>query len=893
MRLKELTVAGFRGFKLAQTIPLDADIVLIYGPNGSGKSSIVEALEWLLLGDISRHERAQSRSEYRGSLRNVHCSQHEPTFVEAKTVIQGRELVIRREYQSAQRSTVLVDENEIDDLSAVGVAVERPTRPILSQGEIRSFVDTEQAERQKEIAHILGLDVLGEFRQSLMNLENNMNRDTMISQAIRLRDARSQDLRQYEELSSLSDMVEASLFEYRAFLDRLYSCVRDICGVVVGSLDQYREALTAERNRIIQSSPALSRLNELAIPGDVIPTSKILEALQGIVKICDPLKSIAAQMIEMRQARFLKDGLELISDSTCPFCLQQTMSEARKSEICAHLQVHEEGLKLEEQLRTDLETVSSRWWKVTQDLDRKVGIRTEVRAALEQALELLGKTSDTDALNKFHETKLPELQAQVDTVNKEVEHLKQSCTNLLDHRPDLSISELISLAKKVHLGIEAVCVKAYSEITELATLKSRILSKAPGLSPQSEGKVRMVIALESLIENSGYVRLAGTYDSMILRLENLKSRVEEFERSKMEEMLSDLSAEICHYYDKLNPGEPIRFTRLAVAGPGRRQVRIEGESYSRDMNPVSCFSEAHVNCLGLSLYFCQRVGRNVQCEFFVLDDPVQSMDEQHADRLVDVLREVSQEKQLIVLTHQKALCDLLDDVFRDRKYVKYNCGPYSKDGPQIESGVESIEKNLQLAKTFSRGNKDDRINKSAASLRKAMEAIVKELLVDKCGVAAASLRTQRVKLGRRLTQLERSGFNRDDVVSMRTILPIVDQPHHDDPNWDIPPQRIDRAVEIFDSLCRKYSIGPYRVARKVVGRVTNYLPKVGVAVVEVNESFSIKDNLLIEGATTCTQFVVESMEVNREKIDTAQPGAIVGIRVPDKVRPNDLVYKTD
>jgi len=55
MRLKESTIAGFHGFKLPKTIPLDADIVVIHGSNGSDKSSIVEALEWLLLGGISRH----------------------------------------------------------------------------------------------------------------------------------------------------------------------------------------------------------------------------------------------------------------------------------------------------------------------------------------------------------------------------------------------------------------------------------------------------------------------------------------------------------------------------------------------------------------------------------------------------------------------------------------------------------------------------------------------------------------------------------------------------------------------------------------------------------------------------------------------------------------------
>lgn len=892
MRIRELTIAGFRGFRLSQTISLDADVVIIYGPNGSGKSSIVEALEWLLLGDISRRERASSRSEYRGDyLRNLHCTRDDSTFVQARVVLGDRDLVIRREYQSPRRYNILVDGNEVDDLSIIGIPIESHTRPILSQGEIKRFVDTEQAERHTEIARILGIDVLGELRRSLMNLRNNMDNDAIISQAIRLRDARSEDLRQYEEIGLLSNSIESSPYNHQNFLGRLYSCVKDISGVKVGSLDECREALKAERNRIVKSSPILVKLNELAVPGEVIPTSELLEALLEIVKIYDQLKSIALHMLEMRQARFLKDGLELISDSICPFCLQETMTETRKSEIRDHLQTHEEGIKLEDELRESLGIFSSRWRTVIDDLYTKVQTRAAIKPALDEAILILGVTSDTDALHKFHNVRLPELQRQADGLNEEVGRLKQSCTNLLDHQPDLSVQKLISLANKIRTDIKTVCAKAYSELTELATLKSRMLSSTPGMSPETEHKVKMIITLESLVENSGHVKLAGVYDNRWLGLENLQSEIEEFERARIGEMLCALSDDICRYYDKLNPEEPIRFTRLAVAAPGQRQIRIEGESYGKDINPVSSFSEAHVNCLGISLYLCQRVSKNPQFRFFVLDDPIQSMDAQHVDRLVDVLREVSHDKQLIILTHQKELCDMLDDVFGQRSYMKYSCGAYTKDGPQIESEIGSIQKNLQLAKTFSRGGKDDRINKSAGCLRKAMEAVVKEILVDKYGVTRAALRTQRVKLSRRLRQLENFSFDRDDIVSMRTILPIVDEPHHDDPNWDIPPQRIERAVGILESLSKKHKIGPYRVARTIVGRVKNYLPKIGVAVVEVEQPFSVKDTLQIEGATTRIQMQLESMELDHRGIGTAEAGTIVGIKVADRVRPNDFVYK--
>jgi len=815
MRLKELTIAGFRGFRLPRTISLDADIVVIHGPNGSGKSSIVEALEWLLLGDISRYKRASSKSEYTGEyLRNVHCSSNDLTFVEARIVLPDRELTIRREYQSPRlRSRILIDGNEVDELSTVGIPIEWNTKPILSQGEIKGFVDTDQKARYSEIAYILGLGILGEFRQKLIDLKRDMNRDTTISETIGRRNARVEDLRQYEELDSLSDAVELPPYNHRVFLGELYSCVKDVCGIQAESLDQCNKALKAEHKRIVRASTKLLKLDELAVPGEVIPTSELPESLQEIAKICDQLKSLAAQMIEMRQARFLEIGLGLISDFTCPFCLQQTITDARKNEIRSHLQVHEKGLRLEDKLRNNLENFYSKWQTVLRDLHARVGIQTDVKAALNEAIKVLGKTSDTNALRKFHDIRLPELQTQVDEANTQVEWFKQSCIALLNYQPTLSIEELISLADKIRPEIERVCNNVYRDMTELATLKSEMLSSAPGMSPEVERKIRMTIALELLIENSGYARLAGIYDNRLSGLDNLRSKVEEFERAKMEQMLGDLSDDISYYYDKLNPGEPIKFTRLAMVSPVQMHVRIEGESFGKDLNPVSCFSEGHVNCLGLSLYFCQRVSKNPQWRFFVLDDPIQSMDEPHAECLVDILREISQGKQLIVFTQQKALCDMLDNVFQGRNYIKYSCGPYDKDGPQIELETESIEKNLQLARTFSRGAKDDRINKSAASVRKVMEAMVKELLVDKCGVTRTSLTGERINLSRRLKQLEDSGFDSDDIATMRTILPIVNPPHHNDPNWDVPSQKIERAVELLESICKKYRLGPYHVGR--------------------------------------------------------------------------------
>ena len=79
--------------------------------------------------------------------------------------------------------------------------------------------------------------------------------------------------------------------------------------------------------------------------------------------------------------------------------------------------------------------------------------------------------------------------------------------------------------------------------------------------------------------------------------------------------------------------------------------------------------------------------------------------------------------------------------------------------------------------------------------------------------------------------------------------------------------------------------------KKLVGRVTHYYGKIGVAVVELSDELSVGDRISIEGSTTNFQQTVESMEIEHQKIQTAKPGDAIGLKVNEKVREGDLVYK--
>lgn len=76
-----------------------------------------------------------------------------------------------------------------------------------------------------------------------------------------------------------------------------------------------------------------------------------------------------------------------------------------------------------------------------------------------------------------------------------------------------------------------------------------------------------------------------------------------------------------------------------------------------------------------------------------------------------------------------------------------------------------------------------------------------------------------------------------------------------------------------------------------IGNVTHYFPHVKAAVIELSGNLKLKDKILIKGHTTNFEQVVTSMQINNEEISEAGKGKIVGLKVKNRVRHNDTVYK--
>lgn len=76
-----------------------------------------------------------------------------------------------------------------------------------------------------------------------------------------------------------------------------------------------------------------------------------------------------------------------------------------------------------------------------------------------------------------------------------------------------------------------------------------------------------------------------------------------------------------------------------------------------------------------------------------------------------------------------------------------------------------------------------------------------------------------------------------------------------------------------------------------VGTVTDFFAKPVVAGIELSGTLNVGDKIHIKGHTTDMELLVESMQIERVDVTQGKPGDLVGVKVAERVRPGDTVWK--
>ncbi|MFQ5907665.1 MAG: translation elongation factor-like protein [Thermoplasmata archaeon] len=77
-----------------------------------------------------------------------------------------------------------------------------------------------------------------------------------------------------------------------------------------------------------------------------------------------------------------------------------------------------------------------------------------------------------------------------------------------------------------------------------------------------------------------------------------------------------------------------------------------------------------------------------------------------------------------------------------------------------------------------------------------------------------------------------------------------------------------------------------------VGRVFKFFAQPSVAAIELTDgALRVGDTIHVQGATTDFSQEVESMQIEHDVVEGAKQGQSVGVKVKERVRPGDLVYR--
>lgn len=773
MRLERITAQAFRGYPNRVDVVLGGDVVLIYGENGTGKTSLTEAFEWCLYGTIVRKARSKSPGEYQGLswVRSVHAPADLPTIVEVELRDPAGATHVVRRTLSGSGATLTINGKAAATVAVIGIPTEDAFRPFLGQCEIQGLIDSEQKDRWAQLSAILGFGAFGQLRARLQRLRTDTDHDA------RVKHARELAIRAVQPLTPAGeDPLAIDPEELRVRAATFLNLDPDVgWGLIVDTADLLLQDLYAKDRR----PEGLANLIVGSV--DITPAA---------ARVAELVETVASETVAHRswhrahaKSEFARQGLALApAGAECPFCGKPTLSEVRRrdlSEIAA--------------------AAPSRPPDSRPALNQQVALLTAPGPLGPDVATIMTALEGTD-----EHARLTELAAEAEKLG----HLRTRLAGLVDGllaRTDLrdgdaTEDDLQALASEIAATAGSVA-EAFGRLrVALEALNVDLTSRFTTLDDGERDRLGRLQRARLLAENARWVTSAWRVRQLQEGVAVLIARLEEAEKAKMAQALQKLSADIARYYEELSPGHHISIKGVSVRDTRHRQAALEATSFGKEVNPVTMFSEAEGNALGLSLYFSQRVDRNPSWFMIMLDDPVQSMDEGHEQGLIHLLARISRDQQVIVFTHDRDFQGFVQSQFEAvPSFTRYNVVRSGTPQPRIEIAAGRLDELLDYA--CSNADGDAALRESCAgALRKGVERFTKDLASRHGEVIS-----KKTKLEDAIDRLHSLKYVDDiDRGTLQRIRKFGNPASHDDASMNVTAPAIRTNVRAIRELQTKY-----------------------------------------------------------------------------------------
>jgi wobble nucleotide-excising tRNase len=587
-------------------------------------------------------------------------------------------------------------------------------------------------------------------------------------------------------------------------IEALLNAARSLTGVEVETV---AAALDRLRERRQTASRSVFNADKLATNDAVLPSVlACFEALATeLARVERAIADVVAAMAAAYSTGLLelwKKGLELSpTGDQCPMCEADTLTPAKRAELAERLNDNAARFAKSAELGTAINAAKGRVVELTSRLDEFGGARISADEA-DQLSNLFGdRGPDLATFNEKAET-FTRLGATIR------EKLAAATTFLNRCAADLEQAEnaprVVADARTINENIQQQSAAAAGAFPEYTEAWQAFSPKLYVLISSTEFVAR-IDAVGKTLRTEPSMRVLDQYDKVLKETQVLIRAVEQEMQTRQEHLLTTRGAEVKDLYDRLNRGADVLFEEME---PGTDTMRLHATSFGTRMSAAANLSECQLNCLGLAMWLMRATTPASPFGFVLLDDPVQSMDDDHTEAFIsDIVPHLLDGcgKQVIVLSHVKRIAERLRDLNTTRPTKLYHYESYDRAGPSITEQV-ALKMLVAEIKGASRGNEQNR-KYSVDRIRVLVEHFVRELYLNVNGAPVPPKYDQATAKDLLPVFQTITGATPQEHAGLRDTVKFCDPAHHTEVGYAVPIQsNIQPHIDRLEGLIKKYGM---------------------------------------------------------------------------------------
>lgn len=657
MRVLELEIHNVRGIPYLSLKPSGNNFV-VWGPNGSGKSAVVDAIDFLLTGRISRLT-GEGTDGITLSRHGPHID-HKPEEATVRAVVQlpGLKDPVEIRRCMADPSTMECDENMKQHLGPIMMLAKRGQH-VLTRRDILRYITAKASTRAQEIQELLNITEIEEIRKTLVKVQNDLEGDW-------------QDAKRAVETAR--GAVNATVQETTFNED-----------IVLQFVNQ---------NRAVLGGQSISTLRSAALKtGLKSPTVVAGNNAVNVTLLERDVQNLHNVTLEENQAEIAE------SDKQLRELIVTIRSDPQLLHALSRLQLTNLGITLIDETGS-CPLCDTPWppGKLREYLERKIST-AQVAAQYQERITEISATIVRSVSSTIASVQKVISVAQLVGLDREVSLLQ----SWLDDLQGLStaLSAAVEKYPDPRFGLDLVKrVLAHAEVSQILTcVETAAKAKYPETTPEQNAwdtLTRLVENLKALESADGNFRNAELSQkrAKILLSSFLSARDDIL--GKLYDAVRDRFVDLYRQLHKLDEGE---FT--AKIEPAEAGLDFEVDFYRRGTHPPHALhSEGHQDSMGLCLYLAlaERLTKG-RIDLVILDDVVMSIDADHRRQVCHLLATSFPTRQFLITTHDRTWANQLrnEGVVDSRGTIEfYNW--HVNTGPQVNYEAdmwERIEEDLQ------------------------------------------------------------------------------------------------------------------------------------------------------------------------------------------------------